>query len=191
MLRLLHETDPGWTARMAPHLPTLLLDHAHCEKKAASTAINLLFKYQWDAGLVRPLSELAREELTHFERMLDELERAGIPFAPIPPSPYAGRLYKVVRPTEPDRLLDTLLVCAFIEARSCDRMTRLLPALSPAQAEVYRELLASEARHHATYVDLALARFPRDIVWARIAEIAAHEDQVLQGEPEEPRLHGR
>jgi tRNA-(ms[2]io[6]A)-hydroxylase len=191
MLRLLRETEPAWADRMAPHLPLLLLDHAHCEKKAASTAINLIFRYQADAGLMRPLSELAREELGHFEQMLTELDTAGIPFAPLAPSPYAGRLHQVIRPEEPARLLDTLLVCAFVEARSCDRMTRLLPVLPARLHAVYRDLLASEARHHATYVELALERFPRPVVVARIAAVAAHEEAILQGAPEEPRLHGR
>lgn len=191
MLRLQRETDPSWAERMAEHVPTILLDHAHCEKKAASTAINLIFKYQFDVGLLRPLSELAREELTHFERMLDALDALGIPFVPLPASPYGARLHKGIRSSGRDGMLDTLLICAFIEARSCDRMTRMLPVLAPAMAALYRELLASEARHHALYVDLALERFPREVVFARITEIAAHEHAVLQGEPEAPRLHGR
>jgi tRNA 2-(methylsulfanyl)-N6-isopentenyladenosine37 hydroxylase len=191
MLRLKRETPASWAEGAVADLAPILLDHAHCEKKAASTAINLIFKYQHDAGLMRPLSALAREELEHFERMLDVLASERIPFAPLPPSPYAGRLYAAVRPSEPERLLDTLLVCALIEARSCDRMARLVPVLPPALASVYRDLLASEARHHATYVDLALERYDRDDVFARLAALAAHEDAVLTGPPEAPRLHAR
>jgi tRNA-(ms[2]io[6]A)-hydroxylase len=192
MLRLASETPRGWVERMLPHLDLVLLDHAHCEKKAASTAINLVFRYQWDAGLMRPLSELAREELAHFERMLGVLESRGIAWAPLAPSPYAGRLHQGIRSAEPERLLDTLLGCAFIEARSCDRMQRLAEELPDAElAALYADLLASEARHHATYVDLALERFGRDAVFARLDELARHEASILAGTAEIPRLHDR
>lgn len=192
MLRLTSETPAGWVGSALPGLDRILLDHAHCEKKAASTAMNLIFRYQWDEGLMTPLSALAREELSHFELMLDVLRKRGIRWEPLDPSPYAGRLYGAVRKAEPERLLDTLLVCAFIEARSCDRMKRLSEELpDPELAALYGDLLASEARHHATYVDLAYERYPRDVVNARLAEIAAHEGRVIAGESEGAWLHDR
>lgn len=192
MLRLESETPRGWAAALGGSIGRVLLDHAHCEKKAASTAMNLIFRYQWDPGLMRPLSALAREELEHFELVLGLLERRGIPFEPMDPSPYAGRLYAAVRRAEPERLLDTLLVCAFIEARSCDRMKRLAEELpDPELAALYASLLASEARHHATYVDLALARYPREGVFARLAELGAHEAAVIAGTPEGAWMHDR
>ncbi len=191
MLRLARPTPDGWAAALVPHLDEVLLDHAHCEKKAASTAINLIFRYQDRAPLMRPLSELAREELEHFEQVMDLLADRGVPFRPLEPSPYASRLYTAVRKAEPHRLLDTLLCCALIEARSCERMKALAQVLQGPLHELYDGLLASEARHHATYVDLALQFFERDQVFARLAELAAHEADVIEAAPREARLHSR
>jgi tRNA-(ms[2]io[6]A)-hydroxylase len=191
VLHLQSATDPSWIRAIRPHLATLLLDHAHCEKKAASTAINLVFRYQPIAELMRPLSELAREELTHFELLLGVLERRGIAFEALPPSPYAAELHRAVRDSDPDRLLDTLLVCALIEARSCERMRLLSEGLDdPELAALYRSLLASEARHHATYVELACVRWPRDAVERRLGELAIHEARVIAAAPAIARLHG-
>ena len=192
MLRLASETEDGWAAGAAGGLEELLVDHAHCEKKAASTAMNLIFRYQHLPELMAPLSSLAREELAHFELVLELLARRGGTFRPLTPSPYAGTLYRMVRSEEPERLLDTLLVCALIEARSCERMRLLAEGLEdPELARLYRGLLASEARHHATYVSLALARFPRAEVDARLDVLAAHEAKVLSEMPSEHRMHSR
>jgi len=192
MLRLATHTEPGWAERLLPQLSTVLIDHAHCEKKAASTAMNLIFRYQHDAGLMRPLSELAREELRHFEQVLALLGERGIPFTPLQPSGYAAGLHKAVRRAEPDRLLDTLLCCALIEARSCERMQLLAGALPDEPlARFYTSLLASEARHHAMYVDLALERFGREATLARLAVLSEHESQVIGSLPHEPRLHSQ
>ena len=192
MLNLHAPTEPRWLAQALADLDAVLMDHAHCEKKAASTALTLLFKYPERAALLRPLSELAREELTHFELVLDHLSRRGLPFERLKPSPYAGRLMAVVRPDEPDRLVDTLLCCALIEARSCERMKLLaehLPARDPELALLYRGLLASEARHHTLFVDLARTVAPAEAVRARLAEIAIHEAEVLSVPFELARMH--
>lgn len=190
MLRLTSQTDAGWVNRVALDVPTLLVDHAHCEKKAASTAINLIFRYQDHTALMAPLSALAREELEHFELVLELLERRGWSFGPLSPSPYAAELYRAVRKAEPERLLDTLLVCALIESRSCERMQQLAEGLSdPELRELYAGLLASEARHHATYVDLAIPLFGRADTLARLAELAEHEATVLAAMPHETRVH--
>lgn len=190
MLRLLSETDPDWAQRAAAAIDTVLLDHCHLEKKAASTALTLVFRYPEHPRLARPLSELAREELRHFELVLDHLEKRGVAYGRIRPAPYAGRLMTIVRADEPERLLDTLLVCAFIEARSCERMQRLSEALTdPALADLYRGLLASEARHHGLYIALARDIFGRSKVEERLPEVAAHEVRVIDDAPREPRLH--
>ena len=191
MLRLAEATDPGWADAAAQRLDEVLLDHAHCEKKAASTAINLIFRYQHDPGLMRPLSELAREELEHFERVLGWLSERGVAFGPQVPSAYASRLHAAVRRDEPHRLLDTLLCCSLIEARSCERMKLLAGALPEPLASRYTELLASEARHHALYVDLAIERFGRDATLERLAALSAHESEVVRTQPVEGRLHSR
>jgi tRNA 2-(methylsulfanyl)-N6-isopentenyladenosine37 hydroxylase len=192
MLTLSAATDPTWADRVLPHLDVVLLDHAHCEKKAASTAVNLIFRYQDRAALMAPLAALAREELAHFEEVLALLERRGVAFQRLDPSPYASELMSVVRDREPKRLLDTLLCCALIEARSCERMGIIAERVADEEvARLYRGLLAAEARHHQAYVDLARATglFPEDEIRARLAEIAAHEAAVIARAPSEPRLH--
>ncbi|MEZ6194952.1 MAG: tRNA-(ms[2]io[6]A)-hydroxylase [Planctomycetota bacterium] len=190
MLNLASTTRDRWYEVAAADLDEILLDHAHCEKKAASTAINLIFRYQQIPELMRPLSELAREELEHFELVLGHLEARGIPFRRQNPSDYAPELMRVVRPEEPAKLLDTLLCCALIEARSCERMQILAERLPDAELrELYAGLLASEARHHSTYLRIAESLFPRDEVRARLAEVADHEAAVVARETREPRVH--
>jgi tRNA-(ms[2]io[6]A)-hydroxylase len=193
MLRLAAPTDPAWTARAIAGLDEVLLDHAHLEKKAAGTAVTLLFRYPERRALQEPLARLAREELAHFEQVLAHLDRRGVRFRPQRPGPYAGRLHAAVRPDEPERLLDTLLVAALIEARSCERLGLLaeaLPGVDAALAALYRGLLAAEARHHGEYVALALALFPEDAVRGRLAALAACEAAALAAGAPAPRLHG-
>lgn len=197
MLHLASRTPPQWTQWALDHLDEILLDHAHCEKKAASTALGLIFRYPHHAPLMVPLSELAREELEHFEEVLGHLRRRGVQFRRLRPSPYASRLLEIVRDREPGQLVDTLLCCAMIEARSCERMQMLGDALAedprgdPQLAKLYRGLLASEARHHATYVDLARALdlVPEDELQRRLQAVAEHEAAVIADAPRVPRIH--
>ena len=190
MLSLRSATDEAWLARALAHLDEILLDHAHCEKKAASSAVSLLFKYAEREELLAPLSRLAREELAHFEEVLAVLTARGIRFRHQVPSPYAAELLRAVRTQEPERLVDTLLCSALIEARSCERMRLLAGALDdPALAALYRGLLAAEARHHQTYVDLATRVAPEPQVRARLRALAAHEASVLAAAPPLARLH--
>lgn len=159
----------------------LLLDHAHLERKAAGSAVNLLFRYPEHPFLQRPLSELAREELTHFECVLRQLEARGGGMARQRASPYAGTLHSEVRTREPERLLDTLLVAALIEARSCERFTLLADGFAesdPELAAFYRQLLASEARHHGVYLRLAEGLVPTASVRARLGVLAAKEAEL-------------
>ena len=190
MLNLASETDPSWSRRILADLDALLLDHTHCEKKAASTAINLIFHYQDRPELMVPLSELAREELRHFERCLDLLGSRGVAFRRQRPSPYARELREAVRKQEPERFVDVMLCCALIEARSCERMKILSEDLEdPDLAVFYADLLASEARHHTTYVDLAVLAADRATVQARLAELALVEAEILARAPELSRMH--
>jgi len=190
VLSLASTTDGGWVARALAHLDEILVDHAHCEKKAASTAVSLLFKYPEHEALLAPLSRLAREELVHFEEVLAVLAARGIPFRHQRPGPYAAALMQAVRAHEPARLVDTLLCSALIEARSCERMRLLAEALDDAAlAALYRGLLASEARHHHAYVELATALAPDAEVRSRLRELALHEAAVLAATPHLPRLH--
>lgn len=192
MLHLASTTDDRWVRRAEAHIDEILLDHAHCEKKAASTALSLIFRYPERPSLMIPLSRLAREELAHFEEVVAILRRRGLEFRRLTPSPYAARLMEIVRTHEPHRLLDTLLCAAMIEARSCERMQRLADALQdPELARLYRGLLASEARHYHSYVDLAqgLHLVPEDELWSRLDAIAQHEAAVIAAAPEEARMH--
>lgn len=182
MLHLAAPTRADWAEEARQQVSTLLLDHAHCEKKAAGTALNLMFRYADLPWLQRPLSELAREELEHFELVMDLLRDRDIPFGKLPAGGYGARLMKGVRKAEPLRLLDSLLVCALIEARSCERMKILSRAFAGEDdelAEFYGSLLASEARHFSLYTDLAAGHFGRDVVKTRLAELADHEARVL------------
>lgn len=192
MLHLASITDPAWTRRALGNIDEILLDHAHCEKKAASTALSLIFRYPERPSLMVPLSRLAREELAHFEEVIAVMRRRGLEFRRQLPSPYAASLMKCVRRAEPLRLLDTLLCCAMIEARSCERMQLLAESLDePTLARLYSGLLASEARHFNIYVDLArgLDLWPEEALRERLAEIAVHEAGVIAQAPVEPRMH--
>lgn len=203
MLHLASNTPSGWAERACRDLAGLLKDHAHLEKKAASTAINLMFRYPEHATLLTELSKLAREELEHFELVLAHLHKRGIKFERQHPAPYAGRLREVMRPNDPERMLDSLLVCAVIEARSCERMRLFAEYLEAERARgatwidengsdlvaLYRGLLASEARHHRLYLDLAEAVFPREMVGQRFAIVTEHEANILSEAPHESRLH--
>lgn len=193
MLRLASRTDPGWAGRVLPHRRDLLLEQAHLERKAASTALTFMFTYQEFVAIQGPLSELAREELTHYELVLAQMQRLGVRFERQVPCTYAARLRQVVRGQEPGRGLDSMLVCAIIEARSCERMRLLGEALADVDRELaamYRELTTSEARHHALYVELAGACYPEHDVLARLQCVAQFEAQVLEEGPPQPRLHG-
>ena len=171
-------------------MDVILLDHAHCEKKAASTALNLIFRYQYRPELMLPLSELAREELRHFELVVKLINERGGSFEKLQPSTYGGDLYKVIRMDEPNRFVDTMICCAFIEARSCERMKLLSEGLEdPQLARMYSSLLASEARHHQTYLDLAATQVSEEEVYARLDQIGEHEARVLETPGPEIRLH--
>ena len=133
----------------------LLIDHANCEKKAASTALQLMFRYTENFDLLHKMSRLAREELRHFEQVLQIIRKSKIDYSPLSASRYAEGLRKHVRNYEPQRLADILIVGAIIEARSCERFACLAPHLEPDLADFYRSLLKSEARHFKDYLKLA------------------------------------
>jgi tRNA-(ms[2]io[6]A)-hydroxylase len=191
MLELAAPTDPAWAPRALAHLPELLVDHAHCEKKAAGTAVQLLFRYPEHTALLAPLSKLAREELSHFEKLLALLSGRGLAPGRHRPGPYAGRLRERERKTEPERLLDTLLCCALIEARSCERFGLLAKATADAElAGFFERLLAAEARHHRLYLKLAEGLAPAASVRARLRELALHEAAVLAQARFTGHLHG-
>lgn len=190
MLNLAEDSNPEWVERAVRDLDEVLLDHTHCEKKAAGGALRLLFSYPNHVFLQAPLVDLAKEELTHFQQLLGLLEERGVAFERQKPSPYAGKLHAIIRSKDPHRLTDLLLVCALIEARSCERMKLLSEAPIDASLQVfYKTLLASEARHHQVYVDLACQVETPDRVRARLAQLASREAQILAEAGPDTRLH--
>jgi tRNA-(ms[2]io[6]A)-hydroxylase len=149
-------TPAVWFDQAAAHLPILLIDHANCEKKAAGNALSMLYRYADRPELLQRLSRLAREELRHFEQVHDLMVELGIDYAPLTASRYAGTLRAGISTTEPARLVDSLVVSALVEARSCERFAGLVNVVPGRVAALYAGLLASEARHYRHY--LALAR---------------------------------
>jgi len=191
VLHLATATDPAWLLRARAALDLVLLDHAHCEKKAAGAAVKLLFSYPHHRFLQEPLAELAREELAHFAQVLAVLDGRGIRYATLRPSPYGMALHALVRRDEPERLLDVLLISALIEARSCERFQLLADGLpdAPAVAALYAGLLASEARHHGLYLALAEALVPRAVRDTRLEALARAESDIVGRPCEIVRLH--
>ena len=150
-------TPDAWVEVALQHdqEPTLLIDHANCEKKAAATALALMHRYTDNLVLLNKMSRLAREELLHFEQVIKIMSARGVTYEPLSASRYAQGLHKGVCRHEPGRLIDTLIVGALIEARSCERFARLAPELDTELGEFYFSLLKSEARHYADYLRLA------------------------------------
>ncbi|MBS2013233.1 MAG: tRNA-(ms[2]io[6]A)-hydroxylase [Deltaproteobacteria bacterium] len=162
MFCLTTPTDPAWAREAAADLDAVLVDHAHCEMKAATNAMSLVMRHPGDLALVRALTELAREELDHFRRVLHFIDRRGLELGAPPVDAYAAELRTAMNrlpQANVPHVVDRLLVGALIEARSCERFKLLLdvlPAGTPSEIRVlYDELFACEARHYRTYVDLA------------------------------------
>lgn len=183
---LLAATPRAWVAAALRHWPELLADHANCEKKAASTALALMFAYPEDRPLSVALARLAREELRHFEQVSKAMHGLGVSFLRQRPGRYAHTLRSVLRTTEPGRKLDLLLMSALIEARSAERFALLAPHLPEPLATLYGELGASEARHYELYVGFAQTAAPHEwrarltVLALREAELATQPDRTLR-----------
>ena len=190
MLNLQSTTPERWLRQVDEHLDQILIDHAHCEKKAAGTAMNLIFAYVENQELCRAMTEIVNEELAHFHLVIELLNRRGIRFRRQTPSQYGRRLNDLVGKQEPQRAVDRLLVAGLIEARSCERFDLLRKHLQDRElADFYDSLFESEARHHSTYVRLAKLYANDEAVHARLKELAAEEARII-GEGEElPRMH--
>ena len=190
MLNLKSSTVPWWLDDVERHIDEVLIDHAHCEKKAAATALNMIFAYPEKPSLVRELTTIVHEEMAHFTQVLDLLEKRDIRFRRLPPSKYGGKLHELVRKQEPERAVDRLLVASLIEARSCERFGLLRDRLKDTElAEFYGSLFASEARHHATYVDMARLFDRNNEVDARLDELSAAEAMIITTGDTAVRVH--
>jgi tRNA 2-(methylsulfanyl)-N6-isopentenyladenosine37 hydroxylase len=190
MLNLHAPTPERWLDRVTAGLDELLIDHAHCEKKAAGVAMNLIFAYVDDVEVCRTLSEIVQEELEHFRLVLDLLDRRGIAFRRLRPSRYGEKLSQLASKDEPLRVVDRMLIAALIEARSCERFGLLRDRLADQELSAFfGGLFESEARHHATYVRLARRFATEEVVRQRLAELARCEAEIVSEGEDLARMH--
>lgn len=181
----------AWIAAALADLPTLLIDHAHCERKAAQTALRLVQRHSTWPRLVEAMSRLAREELVHFERVLGQLRARDVSFRPLHSAGYAQALFALVRRDDPlHRTVDELLICALIEARSHERFARLAEVIPDARLRAfYEDLDEAEARHGVLYVGLAEEAAAPAPVRARLEELAAREAEIVHRPGQPLRMH--
>ena len=190
MLSLQSSTAQRWLAQVDEHLEEILIDHAHCERKAAGTAMSLLAAYVEQVELGREMIVIVNEELDHYKQVVDLLARRAIRFRRQVPSSYGKRLNELVRSQEPGRAVDRLLVAGLIEARSCERFDLLRRHVHDRElANFYDSLFESEARHHSTYVRLAKLFADEQAVHARLAELSAAEANIIAEGDQLPRMH--
>lgn len=183
------ETPDSWVQWALQNQGLLLLDHANCEKKAASTALTLMYRYVDDFELMHKMSRLAREELRHYEQVMTLMEQRSVPYTQITPCRYASELRKPVRTHEPARLIDTLIVGAIIEARSCERFAKLAPHLDDELKQFYLSLLKSEARHYQDYLALAQKVAGEESLDGRVALFLALEKTLIESPDDTFRFH--
>lgn len=181
-------TPDAWIQEALNNQETLLIDHANCEKKAATTAMNLLYKHIDRDDLLKKMSQLAREELLHFEQVVAIMKERGITYRHVSSSRYAAALRDEVRKGVAEELIDVLIIGAFIEARSCERFAKLAPFLDEKLAKFYRSLLRSEGRHYQDYLSLA-AQYSRTPITERIAEFRELERSLIESPDPEFRFH--
>lgn len=181
-------TPEAWVQAAVANWPVLLNDHLSCEKKAASSAIAMIFAYPEDTQLALALARLAREELRHFEQVQRAMHDLGVEARRQRPGRYASELRRTLRSTYAGRKLDLLLAAALIEARSAERFRLLDGRLPPPLDALYAQLAASEARHFELYLKFARARAPDD--WRpRLAQLASCEAELATAPDSELRFH--
>jgi tRNA-(ms[2]io[6]A)-hydroxylase len=194
MLSEIHEflgcrTPQAWVEAALADQETMLIDHKNCEFKAASTALSLIAKYCTHVDLINMMSRLAREELVHHEQVMRLMKRRKIELRPLSAGRYASGLRKVVRTHEPVKLVDTLVVGAFIEARSCERFEALVPHLDEELSKFYHGLLMSEARHFQGYLKLAHQYGEAGDIAKVIDRVRAAEAELIESPDTEFRFH--
>ncbi len=191
MLGLKCETNLEWLDRVKDNASALLVDHALCEKKAATMAISLLSRYPERSELVAEMADLAIEEMSHFKMVLKKMEVRGISLTYDFGDTYAQALHTQIHKQEPQRFLDTLIVCSLIEARSCERFQLLSENASDEDLRTfYASLLASEARHRNGFLHLARLYFPSALVKARLEYLEQFEANIIAHSPSEATMHG-
>ncbi|WP_219701966.1 tRNA-(ms[2]io[6]A)-hydroxylase [Marinomonas lutimaris] len=182
------ESPEAWVNWALENQTLLLNDHAHCEKKAASTAMSLMYRYVDRDNLLHKMSRLAREELLHFEQVHKIMRKREITYDHLSASRYADGLRKHIRTHEPARLVDTMIIGAFVEARSCERFAALAPHLDEELSKFYISLLKSEARHFEDYLELA-KEYSNEPIDDRVAFFRDLEEKLITEPDEEFRMH--
>lgn len=185
---LLCETPKAWLDACLANPEVMLIDHANCEKKAASTALNLMYRYVDNYELLNKMSRLAREELRHFEQVIAIMKKRGVEYVQLTASRYAAGLRERVRREDPGKLVDTLIVGAIIEARSCERFAALAPLLDAELKPFYESLLKSEARHFEDYLHLARKASGQDIS-ERVQTFLELDQFLIESPDTEFRFH--
>ncbi|HCL58993.1 MULTISPECIES: tRNA-(ms[2]io[6]A)-hydroxylase [Acinetobacter] len=190
------ETPKAWLDEALQNLEILMQDHANCEKKAASTAMNLMFRYSFFVDLQVKLAQLVREEMLHYEQVLEFMNKRGQQWIGLSAGRYAGGLRKEIRTYEPEALIDVLVIGAFVEARSCERFYALAPLVDDELGRYYRYLLKSESRHFEDYLALALdvaktakLKNPQEDIQSRIEHIREVEKNLILSPDEMFRFH--
>ena len=181
-------TPDAWVESALENQDVLLIDHANCEKKAASTALNMIYKYVDRNVLLHKMSRLAREELRHFEQVIRIMKKRKIDYIQLSSSRYAGGMREGMRTHEPEKLVDTLIIGAFIEARSCERFAKLAPYLDSELSKFYLSLLKSESRHYKDYLTLA-KQCSDGPIEERVAYYALLEKELIEKPDNEFRFH--
>ncbi|MFV5438202.1 tRNA-(ms[2]io[6]A)-hydroxylase [Acinetobacter oleivorans] len=190
------QTPKAWLDEAINNLDILMQDHANCEKKAASTAMNLMFRYSFFPDLQVKLAQLVREEMLHYEQVLELMAKRGQKWDGLSAGRYAGGLRKEIRTYEPEALIDVLVVGAFVEARSCERFHALAPRVDDELGRYYRYLLKSESRHFEDYLALALdvaktakMKNPKEDIQQRIDHIREVEKNLILTPDDTFRFH--
>lgn len=190
------ETPQAWLNEALNNLDILMQDHANCEKKAASTAMNLMFRYSFFVDLQVKLAQLVREEMLHYEQVLEFMSKRGQQWIGLSAGRYAGGLRKEIRTYEPEALIDVLIIGAFVEARSCERFYALAPLVDEELGRYYRYLLKSESRHYEDYLALAMDvaktakwKNPEENIQSRIEHIREVEKDLILSPDELFRFH--
>ena len=182
-------TPDRWIENALENQRLMLIDHANCEKKAASTALSLINRYTDNFELLNKMSRLAREEMRHFEQVIALMKRRKIPYEHVSASRYAAGLRDLARRDDPDKLVDVLIIGAFIEARSCERFALLAPHLDAELEKFYVSLLKSEARHYQDYLKLAKTVAGANSIDDRIDLIAQRERELIESPDTQFRFH--
>lgn len=191
MLCLKNKSKPEWIQVALENLPLVIMDHAHCEKKAAATGMSLLSTYYDKIDISYSMSDLVEEEIGHYRSVIKILDKMGLTLGRDEGDEYAKKLLSFVNKNEPERMLDRLLTAGIIEARSCERLQILAENISDNEfRKFYKELSDSEAGHYVTFIRLAKIYFNENVVKKRLDELTTFEAEIIKNLPNKPLMHG-